>query len=92
MAMRIAVQVLVVFFCHQWCGLGHHGDGRDGRFSLVGRTRENYRKFSPEKLKSKTRQQDHRVMENHQLIDDINKNGYPYIYNIIYIYMNDIPS
>ena len=25
-------------------------------------------------------------MENHQLIDDINKNGYPYIYNIIYIY------
>jgi heme/copper-type cytochrome/quinol oxidase subunit 2 len=84
MAMRIAVQVLVVFFCHQWCGLGHHGDGR---FSLVGRTRENYRKFSPEKLKSKTRQQDHRVMENHQLIDDINKNGYPYIYIILYIYI-----
>lgn len=69
MAMRIAVQVLVVSFCHQWCGLGHHGDGRDGRFSLEEPGKMTGK--APEKLKSKTRQQDHRVMENRQLIDII---------------------
>jgi len=44
---------------------------------------------SPEKLKSKTRQQDHGVMENHQRIDDINI-WLPNIYIYIYIYIHNI--